>query len=98
MRAFKFFFGLTVALILFSFVAKIFLIAFVVAAVLSAITFFVRKLRGFSRPRYGVDYGNDYRYERNFPRWERYNEELVPNYSRNRNYDNLSDEYYIEVK
>ena len=97
MRAFKFFFGLTLAVIVFSFVFKIFFFAFIVAAVLSSITFFIRKMRYFSNPRYEMDCRHRH-YSRNLPPWMEREEDLVPSFEEDRNYEKLTDVYHIEVR
>ncbi|MEL6867133.1 MAG: hypothetical protein AAFP19_22100 [Bacteroidota bacterium] len=45
MRPFRFFFGLSIALILFYFLARVFIAALVIAAVLSGIYYIVQKVK-----------------------------------------------------
>ncbi len=66
MRPFKFFFGLTVGIILLSFLFKIFFIAFIVAAVLSTIYYVVRQMTYFFKSMTWEARGRDY-YEANYP-------------------------------
>jgi hypothetical protein len=47
MRPFRFFFGLSIAIILFFFVAKIFVYAFIIAAILSIAYAIIRRIRDF---------------------------------------------------
>ncbi len=57
MRPFKMFFGITVGIILFLFVARIVFVAFIVAAVMSVIYAVYRRLRDFiTYDRYGEYY------------------------------------------
>jgi len=64
MRPFKMFFGLTIAIMLFFFVAKFFLFAFIVAGVMSIVFAIFRRIKDFvTYDRYGESYIK--RYEHN---------------------------------
>ena len=76
---FKFFFGVSLGLIVLFFVARIFIAALFMAAVLSLIFFVGRKIKNFFKYMTWDDedynYRRDYR-RRNLPYWEREEEPL----------------------
>ena len=77
---FKFFFGVSVALIVLFFLARVFVAALFMAAVLSLIFFVGRKIKNFFKYMTWEDedyhYRRDYRFRRNLPYWEREEEPL----------------------
>lgn len=76
MRPFKMFFGLTVAVILFLFVARVALVAFFIAAVLSVIYAVFRRLKDFiTYDRYGDHYISPYQ---NTPYTNQWNDRVEP--------------------
>lgn len=83
---FKFFFGISVGVILFFFLARVFVTALFLAAAMSLIFFVFRKIKNFFKympweeERYA--YQNDYRYQKNLPFWEREEEPLFDNRQR----------------
>lgn len=70
MRPFKFFFAISVGLILFFFVARVLILAFFIAAVMSVLFFVFRKIRNFFRHLAWEDYDEEY-YEPSRPRYRR---------------------------
>ena len=71
MKPFKMFFGLTVAVILFLFVARIALFAFFIAAVLSIVYAVFRRLKDFiTYDRYGDPYISEYKNTRYTNQWK----------------------------
>ena len=66
MRPFKMFFGIAVGLILFFFLARVAILAFIIAGVMSIVYAIYRRLKDFiTYDRYGRYYIPDYRNERN---------------------------------
>jgi len=74
---FKFFFGLSVGLILFFFLARVFVTALFLAAAMSLVFFVFRKIKNFFKYmtweedyKYQDDYRNEYRNLKEFKFWE----------------------------
>ena len=72
---FKFFFALSIGVIVFFFLARVFVAALVMAAVLSLVFFVFRKIKNFFKYMTWEDrydrYQRSYQYQRNLPYWER---------------------------
>lgn len=83
MKPFRFFFGVSLAIILFFFLARFVILALIFAAVLSVVFHLSRKLTNFFRnlsweenDRYRGDFRNQYQFS---PRYSRASEELFYN-------------------
>jgi len=101
MRPFKFFFGFTIAVMLFFVVAKFFVAAFIIAAVMSFVFAIFRRLKDFiSYDRYGEPYWKRYEHQpRYFNRWEESTEPLFYGSKRKEErYHGLDDFQFIQVK
>lgn len=72
---FKFFFAFSIGVIVFFFLARVFVAALVMAAVLSLVFFVFRKIKNFFKYMTWEDrydrYQRSYQYQRNLPYWER---------------------------
>jgi len=81
---FKFFFGLSLGVIVFFFVARVVVFALIMAAALSLLFFVGRKIKNFFKymtweeeyDSYRDDYRKDFYQKRNLPYWEREEEDL----------------------
>ena len=60
MRPFKFFFAISVGMILFFFLARVLIMAFIIAAIMSVLFFVFRKIRNFFRHLAWEEYDDDY--------------------------------------
>lgn len=101
MRPFRFFFALSLGLILFFFLARVFILALILAAVLSVMFLVVKKIRELFQTRYWEDYEyedyeEDYGYDTELPRYSYRDELILDDYDRS--YPPLANVRYIEVK
>lgn len=98
MRPFKMFFGLAIAIMLFFFVAKVVVVAFIAAAVMSIIYAVFRRIKDFiTYDRYGEYYIKRYDHHSGLqPRWKSHVEPLFHGQHRNY-YTQDRDIQYIET-
>jgi hypothetical protein len=100
MRPFKMFFGMSLAIMLFFFVAKFFVFAFIAAAIMSVIYAVFRRLKDFiTYDRFGEYYvkGYDSNYRLN-SNWDQEAEPLFHGSRASKSYREVPDIHFIDIK
>ncbi len=94
MRLFKKFFAISIGVILFFFVAKVLIVAFIAAAILTLVFGGLRQLKYRSQESHWENYSDEYDERRHHP----FRRKAPLFYEEYNSYDKLADVHYIKVQ